>query len=58
MVYTMHGGVVKVISSERVDGQIWVKVCRDDGSVRQYLMRELRADGGAVEIEKAIDDAR
>jgi hypothetical protein len=58
MVYTNMGSQVTVISSERVDGQIWCKVRRNDGSERLFLMRELKADGGIAEIQKAVDDSR
>jgi hypothetical protein len=55
MIYTRFGSEVKILSAEKVDGQIWVTVLRKESNDKRiYLSRELKADNGIQEIEEAI----
>jgi hypothetical protein len=53
MIYTRFGTPIKVVRG----GEIWVRIEYSDGHQRDFLRCELKADGGAVEIEEAIENA-
>lgn len=53
MVITRYGTAVQIQSRISEEGWVWVQ--REDGTVREYHLSDLKADGGLKEIHEAAE---
>ena len=56
-IYTRFGSPI-VITAKYVPFDGWVNVTREDGSIREYHISELKADNGLTEIMEAVNQVQ